>query len=107
MCGVVIWGNIIVFGQFVLQVQECGWIILCQIEVSCCVMICYVKCGGKIWIWIFFDKLVIMCVVEIWMGFGKGNLEFWVVVIKFGWILFEMGGDEIIFEIVKEVMCFV
>lgn len=68
-------------------------------------MICYICWGGKIWICIFFDKLVIMCFVEIWMGFGKGFLEYWVVVVKFGCVMFELVG--VFEEVVWEVMCFV
>lgn len=68
-------------------------------------MICYICRGGKIWICVFLDKLVIMRAVEICMGFGKGVFEYWVVVVKLGCIMFELGG--VVEEIVCEVMCLV
>lgn len=67
-------------------------------------MIWYVCCGGKIWVCIFFDKLVIIRLIEICMGLGKGFFEYWVVVVKLGWIFYEMGG---VFEIVVRVVIFI
>lgn len=46
-----------------------------------------------------------MRAVEICMGFGKGVFEYWVVVVKLGCIMFELGG--VVEEIVCEVMCLV
>lgn len=48
--------------------------------------------GGKIWVRIFPDKPVIVRPAETRMGSGKGSLEYWVVVVKPGRILYEMGG---------------
>lgn len=68
-------------------------------------MIRYIKRGGKVWIKIFFYKLVIRKLVEICMGVGKGFLEYWVVVVKLGRVMFELVG---VFEDkVREVMRFV
>lgn len=55
----------------------------------CIVINWYIKCGGKVWINIFFDCLLIKKFVEICMGLGKGLLEWWVVNVKLGWVLFE------------------
>lgn len=68
-------------------------------------MIWNVCCGGKIWVCIFLDKLVIVRFVEICMGFGKGFFEYWVVVVKLGWIFYEMGG--VIENIVRRVILIV
>ena len=104
MRGVATRGNSIAFGQFALQALECGWITSRQIEASRRAMTRYVKRGGKIWIRIFPDKSITMRAAETRMGSGKGNPEFWVAVIKPGRILFEMGGEEITFDIAREAM---
>ena len=48
--------------------------------------------GGKLWIRIFPDKPVTFRAAETRMGSGKGNVEFWVAVVKPGKILFEVKG---------------
>jgi large subunit ribosomal protein L16 len=50
------------------------------------------KREGKVWIRIFPDKPVTKKPAETRMGSGKGNPEFWVVVIKPGRVMFEIGG---------------
>ena len=52
----------------------------------------YVKRGGKIWIRIFPDKPVTMRPAETRMGSGKGNVEYYVAVVKPGRIIFEISG---------------
>lgn len=98
-------GNVVLFGEFGLKVIGCGCLIVCQIEVVCCVMMCYIKCGGCIWIWIFLDKLILQKLVEVCMGNGKGNLEYYVVEIQLGKMFYEMDG--VIEELVCEVFCLV
>lgn len=50
----------------------------------------YIRKGGKLWIRIFPDKPVTFRAAETRMGSGKGNVEFWVSVIKPGKILYEI-----------------
>jgi large subunit ribosomal protein L16 len=53
---------------------------------------------GKFWIRIFPDKPVTRKPAETRMGKGKGNVEYWVAVVRPGRIMFEVGGglpDEI------------
>ena len=38
----------------------------------------YVKRGGKMWIRVFPDKPITKKPIEVRMGSGKGNVEFWV-----------------------------
>jgi large subunit ribosomal protein L16 len=52
----------------------------------------YLKKGGKLWVRIFPDKPVTKKPAETRMGKGKGNVEFWVAVVKPGRILFELSG---------------
>lgn len=100
-CGLVYCGSKVSFGEYVLKVISCGCFIVCQIEFVCCVLICYVKCGGKIWICVFFDKFVIKKFFEVCMGKGKGGVEYWVVQIQLGKVLYEIEGvfEELVCEV--------
>ena len=51
-----------------------------------------VRRGGKIWVQIFTDKPITIRPIETRMGSGKISPEYWVVVVKPGRILYEMGG---------------
>jgi hypothetical protein len=44
----------------------------------------YVKRGGKMWIRVFPDKPITKKPIEVRMGSGKGNVEFWVAQIQPG-----------------------
>jgi len=50
------------------------------------------KRKGKLWIRVFPDKPVTKKPIEVRMGKGKGNPEFWVAVVRPGTILFELAG---------------
>ena len=63
-----------------------------QIEAARRAMTRSVQRGGKIWIRIFPDTPVSKKAAEVPMGSGKGNLEYWGVIVKKGAILFEMDG---------------
>ena len=51
-----------------------------------------VKRQGKIWIRVFSDKLITEKPLEVRMGKGKGNVEYWVALIQPGKVLYEMDG---------------
>jgi len=50
------------------------------------------KRGGKIWIRIFPDTPITKKPIEVRMGKGKGNVEYWVAKIQPGKVLYEMEG---------------
>jgi large subunit ribosomal protein L16 len=50
------------------------------------------KRRGKVWIRIFPDKPYTQKPPETRMGKGKGNVEYWVAVVKPGRVMFEVGG---------------
>ena len=50
------------------------------------------KRGGKVWINIFPHKPITKKPAEVRMGSGKGNVEYYVAVVKPGRILFESSG---------------
>jgi large subunit ribosomal protein L16 len=80
------------FGDFGLQALEPGWITARQIESARRVMVRHMHRRGKVWIRIFPDKPITKRAAESRMGKGKGNVEFWVAVVKPGRIMFEIGG---------------
>ncbi len=63
-----------------------------QIEAARVSISRHVKRGGKLWIRVFPDKPFTKKPAETRMGKGKGSPEYYVVVVKPGRILFEMGG---------------
>nr|AKL82372.1 ribosomal protein L16 [Euglena gracilis var. bacillaris] len=82
----------VVFGNYALQSLEPGWITSRQIEAARRVITRYAKRGGKLWIRIFPDKPVTFRAAETRMGSGKGNVEYWVAIVKPGKILYEVLG---------------
>src|SRR4030043_1171859 len=85
-------GAEVVFGDFGLKALEPGWVTARQIESARRTIVRALHRRGKVWIRIFPDKPVTQKPAETRMGKGKGNVEFWVAVVKPGRIMFEIGG---------------
>lgn len=85
-------GNKISFGEIGLKALERGRITARQIEAARRAMSRRIKRGGKIWIRVFPDKPISKKPLEVRMGKGKGNVEYWVAQIKPGHVLYEMEG---------------
>nr|MBV6630699.1 50S ribosomal protein L16 [Oceanococcus sp. HetDA_MAG_MS8] len=85
-------GNSVAFGEFGLKATGRGRITARQIEAARRAMTRHVKRGGKIWIRIFPDKPISKKPIEVRMGKGKGNVEYWVSQIQPGKMLYEMEG---------------
>lgn len=85
-------GTKIDFGEYALKSLESGWITCNQIEAARRAMTRYTKRGGRIWIRVFPDKPITKKSSESGMGGGKGDVASYVVVVRRGRILFEMGG---------------
>ncbi|OIN05514.1 50S ribosomal protein L16 [Oceanisphaera psychrotolerans] len=90
--GVATSGNLISFGTFGLKAITRGRITARQIEAARRAMTRHVKRQGKIWIRIFPDKPITEKPLEVRMGKGKGNVEYWVAQIQPGRVLYEMDG---------------
>jgi len=90
--GVAMRGNTVAFGDFALKATTRGRITARQIEAARRAMTRHVKRGGKIWIRIFPDVPVTKKPIEVRMGKGKGNVEYWIAQIKPGRVLYEMEG---------------
>ena len=85
-------GNKVSFGEYGLKAVERGKITARQIEAARRAMTRYIKRGGKIWIRVFPDVPVSKKPLEVRMGKGKGNVEYWVCKIQPGRVLYEMEG---------------
>jgi large subunit ribosomal protein L16 len=82
----------VAFGEFGLKTLDRGWVRATQIEACRVAINRYMKRKGKLWIRIFPDKPVTQKPIEVRMGKGKGNPEYWCAVVKPGTVLFEVGG---------------
>ena len=95
-------GNYIAFGSFALKALEPIWLTNRQIEAARQSMTRAMKREGNVWIRVFPDKSVTRKPLEVRMGKGKGNPEFWAAVIEPGRILFEVDG--VSQEVAQEAM---
>lgn len=85
-------GNMVSFGEFGLKSIERGAITARQIEAARRCITRYVKRGGKMWIRIFPDVPITRKPLEVRMGSGKGNVEWWSAKIQPGKMLYELDG---------------
>jgi large subunit ribosomal protein L16 len=85
-------GSKVSFGEYGLKAVERGRITARQIEAARRAMTRHIKRGGKIWIRVFPDVPVSKKPLEVRMGKGKGNVEYWVCKIQPGRVLYEMEG---------------
>lgn len=82
----------IIFGTFALKAIEHGRLTSRQIESARRAMTKSIKRQGKVWIRIFPDKPITKKPLEVRMGKGKGNVEYWVALVQPGKILYEIDG---------------
>jgi len=80
------------FGQYGLKAMEPERINARQIEAARRAIARHVKRVGRMWIRVFPDVPVTRKPAEVRMGSGKGSVEYWVVRVKPGRILFEIDG---------------
>jgi large subunit ribosomal protein L16 len=85
-------GNRVSFGEYGLKAVDRGRLTARQIEAARRAMTRHIKRGGKIWIRIFPDVPVTKKPLEVRMGKGKGNVEYWVAKVQPGTVLYEMEG---------------
>ncbi len=85
-------GTEVAFGDYGLQALESSYITARQIEAARITMTRTMKRGGKVWINIFPHKPITRKPAEVRMGSGKGNVEYYVAVVKKGRVMFEVSG---------------
>jgi len=90
------------FGEYGLKAMEPDRVTARQIEAARRAMTRHMKRAGRVWIRIFPDVPVSKKPLEVRMGSGKGSPELWVVRVKPGRIMFEIGGVPI--QIAKEAL---
>ena len=85
-------GTSIAFGSYALKSEEPIWLNNRQIEAARQAMTRAMKREGNVWIRIFPDKPITRKPLEVRMGKGKGNPEFWAAVVEPGRIIFVCDG---------------
>ena len=85
-------GNTIAYGEYALVSESNGRIKSNQIEAARVAMTRFIKRGGKVWTDIFPHTPITKHPAEARMGSGKGNVEYWVAVVKPGRVMFELAG---------------
>jgi large subunit ribosomal protein L16 len=85
-------GNRVSFGEYALKATTRGRMTARQIEAARRTITRKVKRGGKLWIRVFPDKPISKKPLEIRMGKGKGNVEYWVALVQPGKVLYEIEG---------------
>lgn len=85
-------GSKVSFGEYGLKATGRGRITARQIEAARRTITRHVKRGGKLWIRVFPDKPISKKPLEVRMGKGKGNVEYWVAQIQPGRMLYEIEG---------------
>lgn len=85
-------GNRVSFGEYAIKATTRGQITARQIEAARRAITRHVKRTGKLWIRVFPDVPITKKPIEVRMGKGKGNVEYWVCKIQPGRVLYEMEG---------------
>jgi large subunit ribosomal protein L16 len=85
-------GSSVSFGDYGLKAVSRARMTAREIEAARRAMTRYVKRGGQVWIRVFPDVPITKKPLEVRMGSGKGNVEYYVARVKPGKVLFEMEG---------------
>ena len=80
------------FGSHGLKALEPERVTARQIEAARRAMTRHMKRAGRVWIRIYPDVPISKKPLEVRMGSGKGEVEFWAAEIKPGTVLYEIGG---------------
>jgi large subunit ribosomal protein L16 len=90
--GMALRGNKVSFGEYGLKSLGRGRVTARQIEAARRAINRHIKRGGRVWIRAFPDKPISKKPLEVRMGKGKGNPEYWVAQVKPGHVLYELEG---------------
>ena len=85
-------GNKVSFGEYGLKATGRGRMTARQIEAARRTITRHIKRGGRVWIRVFPDKPITKKPLEVRMGKGKGSVEYWVMEVKPGQMLYELQG---------------
>ena len=90
--GLALRGSRVSFGEYGLKCTGRGRLTARQIEAARRAITRHVKRGGRLWIRVFPDKPISKKPLEVRMGKGKGNPEYWVALVQPGKVLYEIQG---------------
>jgi large subunit ribosomal protein L16 len=90
--GIATRGTKVSYGDYGLKTLDHAMITARQLEAARRAMSRHIKRGGKVWIRVFPDKPITKKPLEVRMGSGKGNVEYWVARVQPGRILLEIEG---------------
>ena len=85
-------GSTVAFGDYGLKATSRARMTAREIEAARRAMTRYVKRGVQVWIRVFPDVPITKKPLEVRMGSGKGNVEYYVARVQPGKVLFEMEG---------------
>jgi large subunit ribosomal protein L16 len=85
-------GSSVVFGEFGLKTTDRGRMTAREIEAARRAISRHIKRGGNLWIRVFPDVPITKKPLEVRMGSGKGNVEYYVARVQPGKVLFEIEG---------------
>ena len=88
-------GNSVSFGEYGLQTLMPAWISARQIEAGRVAASHFLRREGRLFIRIFPHKPISAKPLEVRMGSGKGEPEFWAAVVKPGTVMFEVSGVDL------------
>jgi len=88
-------GNTVAFGEYGLQTLVASWISAKQIEAGRVAASHFLRREGRLFIRIFPHKPISAKPLEVRMGSGKGEPEFWAAVVKPGTVMFEVSGVDL------------
>lgn len=92
MKGIAIRGSRVTHGDYGLQSIGRSWLTARQIEAARKTIVREMKRKGKLWIKVFPDVGITKKPLEVGMGKGKGDLDQYVMPLKPGRMMFELGG---------------
>jgi large subunit ribosomal protein L16 len=85
-------GSSVSFGEYGLKATSRARMTAREIEAARRALTRHIKRGGQVWNRVFPDVPVSKKPLEVRMGSGKGNVEYWVAKILPGKVLFEVEG---------------
>lgn len=92
MKGIDFRGSELAYGEFGIQSMDRGWLKAREIEAARRAIVNYTNRKGKLWVKVFPHKPYTKKSDEVVRGSGKGDVSYYVSVVKPGRVLFELGG---------------
>ena len=89
-------GNTVAFGEFGLKATSRSRMTAREIEAARRAISRSVKRGGQLFVRVFTDVPISKKPLEVRMGSGKGNIEYWIAKVQPGKVLFEIDRKSVV-----------